>query len=111
MMLGDINIGYKGFYISYCGGWANMNNPFEWKSFTDKLREQLPDSNVNSDAPDELDFSWIQQYVEDTVEQSLAHSFKKKSTNRTATPAGTDMRLSQVRPKWSHPRSAIARRL
>lgn len=88
-----------------------MNNPFDWKSFTDKLREQLPNSNVNSDAPNKLDFSWIQQYVEDTLEQSLGHSFKKKSTNRSATPPRTENQPIQLQPKLMHTLTEIIVRI
>ena len=61
-----------------------MNNPFDWESFTRKLREQLPDPSIQKHIPDKMDFSWIQDYVEDALEKSIGLKKTKKHRDRSS---------------------------
>jgi len=66
-----------------------MNNPFDWESFSQKLREQLPDMDVNTSKPEKMDFSWIQETVEKALDHSLGLSPKPttKQANRESSSA------------------------
>lgn len=77
-----------------------MNNPFDWESFSKKLREQLPDVENKLADTKPLDFSWIHQYVEDVLNRTMPNIRPKqqksqtKNTQETASPQWV-----QLKPK------------
>lgn len=67
-----------------------MNNPFDWQAFQKQLKEHLPQLPHHSPPVQSMDFSWIEEYVKNALEQSIKSSMPTpKNTNipRTSSEA------------------------
>lgn len=85
-----------------------MNKPFDWENFQHQLKSQLPKLQQNSNVSETFDFSWIEEYVRNTIEESMGQIKQentakpsKKTTSSSSAPKTTQIDQNDD-PKEEH---------